>query len=186
MYDIRVHVLNEMIFFTCHFGWWHWFKWSGVWHVPHPLGLWLLILSLFIWSFMSPYQYVLRIDGHTHTHISLSLSLSLPFCVYMRINIYIYTHAFLYLLLISSHMIAICDIICMLHVCCICNLATCPSPPWGRRSSGTALRRGERLATTLGGSWLVLKTMGMVTPVTHQKKGWRTPSPCSDMNKKHW
>ena len=120
----------------------------------------------------------------THTHLSLSLPLPPILCLYAYK--YIYTHAFLYLLLISSHMIAICDIICMLHVCCICNLATCPSPPWGRRSSGTALRRGERLATTLGGSWLVLKTMGMVTPVTHQKKGWRTPSPCSDMNKKHW
>ena len=128
-----------------------------------------------------------RLD--THTHLSLSLSLPLPshsvfICVVnIYIYIYIHMHSFIFYLF-SSHMIAICDIICMLHVCCICNLATCPSPPWGRRSSGTALRRGERLATTLGGSWLVLKTMGMVTPVKHQKKGWRTPSPCSDMNKK--
>ena len=116
MYDIRVHVLNEMIFFTCHFGWWHWFKWSGVWHVPHPLGLWLLILSLFIWSFMSPYQYVLRIDGHTHTSLSLSLPLPPILCLYAYINIYIYIHMHSFIFYLFLH---IWSQFVISYVCCM-------------------------------------------------------------------
>lgn len=116
MYDIRVHVLNEMIFlYIFHVPFWVVTLVQGIRcvacrHAPWAFDFWLF--PCLIWSFMSPYQYVLRIDGHTHTNISLSLSHSVFICVY----IYIHMHSFIFYLFLHIWSQFVISYVCCTYV----------------------------------------------------------------------